>query len=160
MSASAPLSLLDRLLRVSLTLVHHGVKAWWLVRRPRTIGAHALALTPEGRIVLVKLRYAAGWRLPGGGRRQSEDPADAVLRELREEIGLKSHGRLRHACEVEESADFKRDIASLMIVEDIIYDPPRFSWEIERVTEAPLDRLPRDLSPRARKWLAAIRPRL
>ena len=153
-------SLLDRLLRMGLTAVHHGMKTWWMVRRPRTFGAHALALTPEGRIILVKLRYASGWRLPGGGMREGEDPAQAVIRELREEIGLKSYGRVRPACALEEITSFKRDLASMLIVEDVLYDPPRFSWEIERVAEAPLDQLPTGLSPRTRKWLDAIRPSL
>ena len=135
-------SLLDRLLRMGLTAVHHGMKTWWMVRRPRTFGAHALALTPEGRIILVK------------------DPAQAVIRELREEIGLKSYGRVRPACALEEITSFKRDLASMLIVEDVLYDPPRFSWEIERVAEAPLDQLPTGLSPRTRKWLDAIRPSL
>ena len=73
------------------------------MRRPRTFGAHALALTPERKIVLVKLRYAPGWRLPGGGRGEHEDPRDAVLRELREEIGhdlawaRRARGRARAA---------------------------------------------------------------
>ena len=85
-------SLLDKALRLALTGVHRLMKLGWFVRRPRTFGAHALAFTPEGRIILVKLRYAPGWRLPGGGRGEHEDPRDAVLRELREEIGMMSHG--------------------------------------------------------------------
>jgi len=153
-------SLLDRLLRAALTAVHHGMKAWWMVRRPRTFGAHALALTPAGKVILVKLRYAPGWRLPGGGRAEDEDPADAVIRELREEIGMTAHGRVRPACALEEITSFKRDLASMLIVEDVRYTPPRFSWEIERICEAALDSLPADLSPRARKWLDAIRPSL
>src|SRR4051812_909246 len=102
----------DRWLRIALTGVHQLLKLNWLVRRPRTFGAHALALTPEGKIILVKLRYARGWRLPGGGRSADEDPRHAVLRELREEIGMTAHGRVRLACELEESTDFKRDLAS------------------------------------------------
>ena len=160
MSRGPSPTLFDRLLRVALTAVFHGLKGWWMVRRPRSFGAHALALTAEGRIILVKLRYAPGWRLPGGGMREGEDPAVAVLRELREEIGLKSHGRVRPACAIEEITSFKRDLASMLIVEDVVYDPPRFSWEIERVSEAPLDDLPDDLSPRTHKWLNAIRPSL
>ena len=34
------------------------LKAGWFLRRPRTFGAHALALTPERKLILVKLRYA------------------------------------------------------------------------------------------------------
>src|SRR3954469_21604622 len=104
----------DRMLRLLLTSAHQLLKLNWLVRRPRTFGAHALALTPERKAILVKLRYAPGWRLPGGGRSEAEDPRDAVLRELREEIGLISHVRLRRACDLEQASDFKRDLASLL----------------------------------------------
>jgi 8-oxo-dGTP pyrophosphatase MutT (NUDIX family) len=148
--------LADAVLRIALTAIHQLMKLGWRIRHPRTFGAHALAFTPERRIVLVKLRYARGWRLPGGGRSADEDPADAVLRELREEIGMISHGRIRLACEREEQADFKRDLAALLIVEDVRYAPPRWSLEVEQVIEASLDDLPPDLSPRAAGWLEAI----
>jgi 8-oxo-dGTP pyrophosphatase MutT (NUDIX family) len=151
--------LLDRLLRAPLTAAHALLKARWFVRRPRTFGAHALALTPAGRLVLVKLRYAPGWRLPGGGRTSGEDARDAVLRELREEIGMIAHGGVRLACELDEDSDFKRDLAALFVVEDVLYRP-RWSWEVERVAEAALDDLPADMSPRALRWIEAVRPRL
>ncbi len=147
----------DAVLRIVLTALHQVMKLGWRIRRPRTFGAHALAFTPERRIVLVRLRYARGWRLPGGGRSAAENPADAVLRELREEIGMISHGRVRLACELEEQADFKRDLAALLIVEDVRYAPPRWSLEVEQVIEAGLDELPPDLSPRAAGWLETLR---
>jgi ADP-ribose pyrophosphatase YjhB (NUDIX family) len=150
-------SLADKALRIALTALHQLLKLGWRVRRPHTFGAHALAFTPERRIILVRLRYASGWRLPGGGRTPGEDPADAVLRELREEIGMVSHGRVSLACELEEETDFKQDVASLLIVEDVRYARPRWSLEIEQVIEASLDDLPPDLSPRAQGWLAALR---
>ena len=106
-------SILDPALRVLLTGIHRLLQMVWGVRRPRTFGAHALALTPDRKAILVKLRYAPGWRLPGGGRREDEDPRDAVLRELREEIGLTTHGAVRLAAELDEDTDFKRDLAFL-----------------------------------------------
>jgi 8-oxo-dGTP pyrophosphatase MutT (NUDIX family) len=42
----------------------------------------------EGKVILVRHSYARGWRFPGGGVKRGEPPADALLRELREEIGL------------------------------------------------------------------------
>ena len=153
-------NILDPALRVLLTGVHRLLKTVWRVRRPRTFGAHALALTPDRKAILVKLRYAPGWRLPGGGRGEDEDPREAVLRELREEIGMTDHGVVRLAAELDEDTDFKRDLAFLFIVEDVAYRPARWSWEIERIIEAPLDALPRDLSPRATGWLNAIRDRM
>ena len=67
----------------------------------------------------MKLRYARGWRLPGGGRDPSEPSIDAALRELREEIGMTGHGDVALACEFEESVDFKRDLASLLVTNTI-----------------------------------------
>jgi 8-oxo-dGTP pyrophosphatase MutT (NUDIX family) len=150
-------SLVDRALRLVLGAIHRLLKLAWFVRRPRTFGAHALAFTPQGKVILVRLRYAPGWRLPGGGRAEGEDPEGAVLRELREEIGLTSHGEVRLAGELEEATDYKRDLASLFVVRDVRYQPRRWSWEVEQITEAAIDDLPPDLSPRAARWLEAVR---
>ncbi len=147
---------MNLILRLLLTALHSLLKLAWFVRRPRTFGAHALALTPEGKVILVRLRYAPGWRLPGGGRGKTEDPREAVLRELREEIGMTAHGDVQLAAELEERPDFKRDLASLLVVRDVRYRPRRWSWEIEAIAEVPLDALPAELSPRASKWLEAL----
>ena len=57
------------------------------VLSPVALGALGL-VEQGGRVVLVRHSYMAGWRLPGGGVRRGEPPEEAVLRELREEIGL------------------------------------------------------------------------
>ena len=132
----------------------------WFLRRPKTYGAHAVALTKNRRLILVKLWYAPGWRLPGGGRDPAEPAAEAALRELREEIGMVSNGSVEPACELEEQVDFKRDTCSLVIVRDVEYRPKRWSWEVEAVCEVPLDQLPRDLAAPARRWLGAVADRL
>jgi len=144
-------------LRLVITAAHGLLKLGWFIRRPRTFGAHALALTPEGKAILVRLRYAPGWRLPGGGRAEDEDPRDAVLRELREEIGMTAHGEVQLAAELDERPDFKHDLASLLVVRDVRYRPHRWSWEVEKVIEVPLDALPGNLSLRASEWLEALK---
>jgi 8-oxo-dGTP pyrophosphatase MutT (NUDIX family) len=113
-------------------------------------------LTPERKLILVKLRYAPGWRMPGGGRKHGEYAQAAVIRELREEIGMVAYGRVRLACELEESVDFKRDLATILIVEDVRYRPRRWSWEVEQVGEFALDRLPSDTSRTTLRWLDAL----
>ena len=153
------MKLTDALLRATLTAGYQLLKTGRFVRHPRTFGAHAFALTPERKVILIKLRYASGWRLPGGGREADESPADAVLRELREEIGMTTHGRVRLASEIEQRPAFKRDLASLLIVEDVRY-APRWSWEVERIIETPLGDLPDDLAPIAREWIDALRGKL
>jgi 8-oxo-dGTP pyrophosphatase MutT (NUDIX family) len=151
---------LDRPLRLALTAAHKLLRAVWFVRRPRTFGAHALALTPERKLVLVKLRYAPGWRVPGGGRRKHEYAQAAVIRELREEIGMIAYGRVRLACELEESVDFKRDLAAILIVEDVRYTPRPWSLEVEQVGEFGLDALPADTAPATLRWIDALRDRI
>ena len=84
--------------RISALLTHllHSGVSWfqslrrllWFFTGPRTVGVHGVPLTPDGKVVLVMLSYARGWRLPGGGKRKTEDSRTAMIRELREEIGL------------------------------------------------------------------------
>ena len=152
--------MLNRVLRAGATAFHKLLTVGLFFSRPKTYGAHAIALTPDRKLVLVKLWYAPGWRLPGGGRDVSEPPAEAALRELREEIGMTSHGAVEAACELEEEVDFKRDTCSLIIVRDVEYRPKRWSWEVEAVREAKLEELPSDLSPATRRWLHEVGPRL
>ena len=153
------MNLFDRALRIGLTSLHYLLQASWFVRRPKTFGAHALALTPERKLILVKLRYAPGWRLPGGGRAPDEPPVDAALRELREEIGMTAHGEVRAARDFNVSVNFKRDTASLLIVRDVLYRP-RWSWEVEGICEVELDSLPGDMSRLHESWIETIRPLL
>ena len=99
-------------------------------------------------MILVRLRYAKGWRLPGGGRSAAESVIDGALRELAEEIGMTGHGPVRPLPEID---------SSLVLVGGVTYVPARWSWEIERVIEADLDALPEGMSPRADRWLRAYR---
>jgi 8-oxo-dGTP pyrophosphatase MutT (NUDIX family) len=55
---------------------------------PTAMGVAGAVIDDRGRILLVKHRYNPGWRLPGGGVNRGEPVRDAVLRELREEVGL------------------------------------------------------------------------
>ncbi len=55
---------------------------------PVAFGTIAIVVEPGGKVVLARHSYVGGWSLPGGGVGRGEPPAHAILRELREEIGL------------------------------------------------------------------------
>lgn len=55
---------------------------------PTCFGVAGALFDGTGRVLLVRLSYRAGWQLPGGGGGRGEPPGAAVLREMREEVGL------------------------------------------------------------------------
>ena len=62
-----------------------GVKA---LLSPTVLGANALIVDRDGKVVLARHSYMAGLSLPGGGAKRGEPPCDAIMRELSEEIGV------------------------------------------------------------------------
>jgi 8-oxo-dGTP pyrophosphatase MutT (NUDIX family) len=76
---------LARVLRDATFRLFMTVRAIWA---PTAMGVAGAVFDDQGRLLLVKHRYNPGWRLPGGGVDRGEPPQDAILRELREEVGL------------------------------------------------------------------------
>jgi 8-oxo-dGTP diphosphatase len=52
------------------------------------VAAGVLFFDEEGRVLLVKPAYKAGWEIPGGYVEQGESPRAACIREVREELGV------------------------------------------------------------------------
>ena len=124
---------------------------WRFTGRPA--GVHAIPVTPSGRIVLVRLTYARGWRLPGGGYKRGEEPRAAMLRELREEIGLTGHGAVEEVEAYRSGEDREEgEGGSLFMVRDVAY-APRSNFEVAEVREFDPAALPPDVAPRWRPWL-------
>jgi hypothetical protein len=73
---------------------------------------------------------------------------------------MTSHGDVIAAAELEQRPDFKRDLASVLIVRDVRYRPPKWSWEIQEIMERSFDDLPADLALVARGWIDAVRDKL
>ena len=131
------------LVRAAVSAFQQARRAIWFVTRPRVRGVLAFPLTPEGKLIMVRLTYAKGWRLPGGGRGRSEGAEEAMLRELREEIGLSGHGEVRHLYDFEHEPDYRRGTTDVFLVADVRYRP-RQSLEIEETGEFEPRALPQD----------------
>lgn len=126
-----------------------------LLRGSFTSGCVCRVRDPEGRILLVKPRYRLDWGLPGGFLRRSEQPPEAIRRELREEIGIDLefgpplvcyvHGRQRH---IEFAFDVELEPSQVAQV-------ARSSAELSRIAWYPPDALPR-LQPEAGEALRRL----
>ena len=62
---------------------------YWRIAKPDLYGAKVLAFNDAGELLLIRHSYGKShlYMLPGGGVNRGEDPADAAVRELREETG-------------------------------------------------------------------------
>jgi 8-oxo-dGTP pyrophosphatase MutT (NUDIX family) len=127
-----------RLVRIVFTFLNRLRLAARKVTGTGRSGVHAVPLTADGKVVLIRLTYAPGWRVPGGGRKRGEAPEPAMLRELREEIGLLSHGAIEGLDEVRPG-----DPSAFFLVRDVVYRPRR-SLEVEEVREFDPACLPED----------------
>lgn len=147
-------------IRLAVTAVQAARKAFRSLSGTKPKGVHALPVTPDGRMVLVKLTYAPGWRLPGGGRSAEEAAEEAILRELREEIGLTGHDRAEKVSGWDEDWGGRNAPGALFILRGVTYRPPSFSLEIDAIGEFPVDQLPAGLSRVTRAQIAAAMPQL
>jgi ADP-ribose pyrophosphatase YjhB (NUDIX family) len=124
-------------------------RLWWKVRRPRTLGVRALVLDEAERVALVKHTYLPNWYLPGGGVNRRESFADALARELREEIGLADFRLERVLGVYRNGSEYKDDHVVIFVVhtrEPTADIRAADALEIEEARWFPIDALPTDIS--------------
>jgi 8-oxo-dGTP pyrophosphatase MutT (NUDIX family) len=122
-------------LRSAYRAAHAVLRTYWRVRRPETRGA-LLALWCGGKILVVQTTYRSAVSLPGGYVKPGESPATAVLRELREELGVSAEeARLRHAYHATKDFEHREDtldIFALELDERPLVRPNRYELEWAR----------------------------
>jgi 8-oxo-dGTP pyrophosphatase MutT (NUDIX family) len=100
--------------------------------------ARALILSPRPSVLLVRFEFPGGtrWALPGGGIEIGETPHRALIRELREEVGLVDPEigphiwtREHHVRFIDGNWDGQREQIHLVRVADEFEPTPELSWD-------------------------------
>lgn len=136
-------------------------KAWWRLSKPSVEGVLILALTPTKQIILVHHTYSDGWHLPGGGIKRNELPVQAALRELREEIGLRSLSRMDVGTSETMMLSGRRVHLTVFTVYDVVFNATP-NLEVSQVKTFDPDKLPQnsDMARRCIDLLLRIEPQI
>lgn len=120
---------------------------------PTVFGVNAIAQDRQGRVILVRHGYMPGLHFPGGGVDSGEPPVDAILRELREEIGLTQSAPPEFMGLYTRRFGFVTNIVALYHVREVkfAFKP---GWEIREVVRADPHDPPPDTRPGTRRRLA------
>jgi ADP-ribose pyrophosphatase YjhB (NUDIX family) len=142
-------------------LVGVAARLYWRVARPRTLGARALVLDQHDKIVLVRHVGGRRWALPGGGVRKGESFAEALARELREELDLGAFAIERVLGAYHSPREGKDDHVVVFVVRAEAGAAAAVraadTLEIAAAEWFALDRLPEGLSPATARRLAEYR---
>ena len=104
---------MDALWRVVYRLGFRVMKLYWRLRRPQLRGAY-VAVWHEGRVLCIRNSYRKNLSLPAGGLARREEPVDAAVRELAEEVAIEARPEdlhyvgefVSHAGHAEDHAHF------------------------------------------------------
>jgi ADP-ribose pyrophosphatase YjhB (NUDIX family) len=121
-----------------------------------TLGARAIALDDEQRVMLVRHTYKAGWYLPGGGVERLEIAEEAARRELAEEAGLAADGPMSLFGVYANHANFKNDHVLVFRAGPVRPCPPDSAGEIAERRFFAYAALPDGVTPGTRRRLEEL----
>lgn len=131
-------------------------RLYWRLVRPVTRGVRAIVVDKDGKVLLVRHRYGEGLLLPGGRSHKNEKDADALHRELSEEVGISSINGEATLGEYVNTREYKRDTIVVFVVRDYTMKT-KSHFEIAESNFFDPSSLPEEISPGTRKrieeWL-------
>ena len=80
--------LYNKLARIFYRLAYKVIQLWFFVARPTISGVY-VAVWYEGRLLVIKNSYKKSFTIPCGRIKRGEAIAQAAVRELNEEVGIK-----------------------------------------------------------------------
>lgn len=122
------------------------MKTYWFLRRPTTEGVRCI-VTLENKILLVKHTYGSPLLTTvGGGIKKSESLEQAVIREVKEEVGL-SLKNIKQLGSIQYKEEFKKDTIHVFFANANEGEITIDSTEIKEAGWFDKDNLPVNTSP-------------
>ncbi len=141
----------------SSVVIKKAIQTYWRTTRSLTLGAQGCALTPDGKVLLIKHTYRPGWHFPGGGVEKNETLMSALTREMREEAKVEIEGRPQLFSIYANFKYFPSDHIALFVLRDWRQtSTPRPNAEISDHGLFPLDNLPADTNEPTRARIEEI----
>lgn len=139
------------------TLFSRLLHGYFLMSRGLTLGVRAIVRAPDGKFLLVRHTYTAGWHFPGGGVEKGETIVAALSKELLQETGLQISGRPRLHGVFHNSHVSKRDHVLVYICDAEGQVPKKHSsHEIAEIAWFSLRDLPERIDPGSMRRIREI----
>jgi 8-oxo-dGTP pyrophosphatase MutT (NUDIX family) len=133
---------LRALARLGLRLVYPSLRLYWLLAGRQIYGVQCV-ISRDEEVLLVRHTYGdrRRWELPGGAIKRNEQPRDAAVREVREELGIELR-ELRSLGDVSTHLDGRRGTLCCFATRVDGLDPQIDEVEIEELGWFRRDALP------------------
>jgi len=142
-----------------MALLQRVTLPWFIAAKalasPVALGVLGAVADNEGKLALVRQSYTRGWVLPGGGVGRGEAPEVALLRELKEEIGLTRAGDVEFFALYTRKSGWATNVVALYRVMGAQFAFKK-SIEIRDLCMVDPAKPPEDTAPGTKKRLAEL----
>lgn len=136
-------------------ILYKSAKIYWWFFRPKKFGVR-IVIKSGNKIALVLHSYVNKnlWSLPGGSIKKHEKPGEAIVREIKEELGIEI--KPKYLDKIVRNIEYKIDTVFCFIAEVNEKDLCPDKKEISEVRWFELNHLPPNLSPFAKSLLEEL----